>query len=235
MAPKKRKSPSSSTNTSQPKLRNSAEGTSSISSSTTTSGTHLNLLSPQVFQESIAKLNVHIIPSDTNLDKLTHQSNPSENDLGAENNTHTSQEQILCTKEAMEVLRQIHGQFIALLASELVSSHCHNCGKEPSSSCSCDKGRGVGGEGDKIKTIMPKHIHLALERMKFNHVYTRIIMAEGTNKSQTTATTIDSTRTKIKKAVQNSAISEDLLKEQERLFATSAAKMREASASGKLK
>jgi hypothetical protein len=205
------------------------------------------LLSPQVFEESIAKLNLHILPSVVNPKNTTRQQHCSfeenrEIELTKNDHDRHDNPQILCTKEAMEILRHCHGKFIALLSSELVSCYCQTCGKE-SSSCPCDDDEegGGGAKGDSIKTIMPKHVKMALERLdfqqivsspKFNDIYTRI-MAQGWNKTKKTTNTTESTR--IKKAVKNSANAQDLLKEQERLFAMSAAKMKEASALGKLK
>lgn len=239
MPPTKRKAPSSS----------ALETTKSTKKMKTTSNFNLNLLSPQVFEQSLAKLNLRTVPSGGGIEDQTvksqHNNSQDENSVKDANDLgyHGNQE-IFCSKEAMEILRHCHGQFIALLASELVSSYCKLCGKE-SSSCSCDgkEGGGGGGEmGDSIKTIMPKHVKMALEQLefqpivsspKFMEIYARVT-TEGTNKIQkTSANTTKSTR--IKKAVKNIAMEEDLLKEQERLFALSAAKMKDASGFGKLK
>jgi Class 2 transcription repressor NC2, beta subunit (Dr1) len=245
MTPKRRNGPSSS----------SSETTKSTKKLKMTSNFTSNLLSPQVFEESLAKLNLRILPpssggvvvQDPNTSIETQHNNSLDDENTVQDSTddirRNENQQIYCTKEAMEILRHCHGQFIALLASELVSSYCKLCGKE-SSSCSCDGKGGGGGRGemgDSIRTIMPKHVKVALEQLefqpivsspKFMEIYARVA-TEGTHKAQKArANTTKSTR--IKKVVKNIAMEEDLLKEQERLFALSAAKMKDASGFGKL-
>lgn len=257
---KKRKVPcSSSAGTTNTTI---STGTNKKSTSRTSTSPY-SLLSPQLFEECISKLNLHILPPPAGeKDHQDHQESTSD-DLGATTAAplrHTGRT-VSCTKEAMEILRQCHGQFIALLASELAtSSSCtdndthSSCRKDPcmSSRHHPERRAKVGGQNESaetaaveteqtVKTITPTHVKIALERLdfqsivsspKFHELYTRMMNNEGAGKRKGVAKGTDSAR--IKKAVKNRAMMADLLKEQERLLALSADKLKHASVNAQL-
>jgi len=133
-------------------------------------------------------------------------------------------EEIACTPKALEILRNCHGQFVALLASELVS---------------CEEGtpaknRKTGGEdmGERVRTIMPKDVTAALQRLEFHDILSKLQEksdddAKGLLNSALPSEKKTSKR-KRKGPFKNSTKSEEeLVQEQERLFALSVAKAKE--------
>eukprot|EP00979_Chaetoceros_neogracilis_P005252 scaffold932_cov278-Chaetoceros_neogracile.AAC.2 len=165
-------------------------------------------LTPQVFAPSVAKLNIQLASSqnDTNSDSA------SRGDIPHDSHEHPT----YCTIEAMEFLRQAHGQFVALVSSEMASGE-----EDP-------KKKVAKIDNDAVRTILPKKVKIALERLDFFDIASSPYVnddssgAGGGSKRGTKAA-------RVKKTVKNVAMTEELLKEQERLFAISAAKMKDSS------
>ena len=166
--------------------------------------------------------------------------------------------QILCTKEAMEFLRQAHSQFVGLLSSELASGQ--DCDSDTKSKKRQKLMRtktktkteaskdGSDDNENSIRIIVPSLIKPALERLEFHEINIDSLDDIGTdadesstknNQTALTGTgTVSSTKrsrtnqrnaskskaSRVKKSLLNSATTEELLKEQEKLFASSVAK-----------
>jgi len=177
-------------------------------------------LTPQVFEASVAQLHIQVASSKNDINS---NSTASKNvtDQDHENSTY-------CTIEAMEFLRQAHGQFIALVSSEMASGE-DGPKKKGRQTTKLDHDR---NESDTIRTIMPKKVKIALERLDFfdiatsPHINDDSSGAGGGSKRGAKAA-------RVKKSVKNVARTEELLKEQERLFAMSAAKMKDSSGGAK--
>ncbi len=188
------------------------------------------ILPPQVFETSLAKLNIHIARP-----KVSNESTTGSTELdGGGGST------VYCTAEAMEFLRQCHSQFVALVSSELASGQ---------DSVPMKKRKASEKDGDNgantIRTIMPNHIKPALERLEFHDINLEIFeelqnssaggMDSGAikGKSKVTPKSEPSSRkqskaTRVKNSIKNSAMTEALMKEQEKLFAMSVARAKES-------
>ena len=168
------------------------------------------VLPPQVFEASMGKLNIQIQRNEQHTASTTY-----------------------CTKEAMEFLRQCHSQFVALLSSELAS------GQDSKPKSKRKGSEQQNNEQDTIRTIMPNHIKPALEQLEFHDIdIDRLAepnnpIANGTaGGQQTSSKSLNNGKRRkaasVKKSLNNSAMTEDLLKEQEKLFAMSVAKARKS-------
>jgi len=204
------------------------------------------LLPPQIFEASVAKLNIHVGVGQhaTTTTTIINTNNPTSNS-------------ITCTNEAMEFLRHAHGQFVALISSELASGQ-DSKPKRKRKNVDVDVSVVEEENGEnEIRTIMPKHVKTALERLEFHDILASTGLNENecmdddgdqdkkmgmkpnvTTKSTTTNITVTAPTiskaakrrkvTKMKELLKDDATTADLLKEQEQLFARSAAKAKEA-------
>ena len=91
---------------------------------------------------------------------------------------------IVCTNEAMEILRICHGQFISLIASELASGargnetnkHIRNSKlkkklmKEEKQDDNDCFDREMSSSEARVRSILPQHVMDALENLEFNHI-----------------------------------------------------------------
>ena len=108
-----------------------------------------NLITPAIFLSSIEKLN--ILPESAQLNHNRHnRKNPEDEEQEEQDKGDTKsnkKEQLVCfSNEAIEILRQCHGRFISLLASELAFGEHHSNNmikKEQNSICNDSNNHGV--------------------------------------------------------------------------------------------
>jgi ABC-type molybdate transport system substrate-binding protein len=170
------------------------------------------LLPPSTFQTSLEKMNVY-------MDESPGQFNT---------------EDITCTPKALEVLRNCHGQFIALLASELVL-----CEEEKhSKNIKTNKAEAAAEAKERVRTITPKDVTTGLQRLEFHDILSKLKqISNDTNTSNCESKSLEkgasssekkTSKRKRKGHFKNSSLSEEeLAQEQDRLFALSAAKAKE--------
>lgn len=170
------------------------------------------LLPPSTFQTSLEKMNVYMDES------------PGQG---------VTTEDITCTPKALEVLRNCHGQFIALLASELVL-----CEEEKhSKNIKTDKEEATAAK-ERVRTIMPKDVTTGLQRLEFHDILSKLKqISDDSNSSNSESKSVlkgasssekKTSKRKRKGHFKNSSLSEEeLAREQDRLFALSAAKAKE--------
>ncbi len=226
------------------------------------------LLSPSVFLSSIAKLNIIAADADAGATAGATDATTS-NDQG--------EERIEFTNEAIELLRICHGQFVALVSSELASGERKGEGNSSSKRTKlrkstkankCDDGDTTkdnnenGSAGTvEIRSIVPQNIIEALDSLEFNNIASqvRLLMVKnesggggcmvgnskacsqdknasttstsGKNRQSSQISVNDGKKSssrakkkKMKEAWKNDAVTAELLKEQERLFALSVEK-----------
>jgi hypothetical protein len=180
-------------------------------------------LPPQVFLSSLEKLNIRIHPQE----KCSSQNEEEANDAVGGKDT-----PIYCSLEAMEFLRQSQSQFIALLSSELASGEDTKSKRKRKSSAERED-----DNHDAIRTIMPQHIKPALQRLDFHNINIDPIsesfgsaadQKDGRNKVQQSKKKRGQKAAKVKKKVNDSTMTEALMKEQEKLFAMSVVRAKEA-------
>jgi len=145
----------------------------------------------------------------------------------------------------MEYLRHCHGQFVALLASELVSGIDDDDSKNNSQIKRPKRKKqkvAADSTDNKILTVTSTSVVSALERLEFQDLVVKFksMNNDGNNLEQMNVdggikpkAAIGSCRkrksTKIKNAFKNDTMTAALLEEQERLFALSAAKVKESN------
>jgi hypothetical protein len=185
------------------------------------------MLTPQVFEASVAQLNIHVVSSVAG-EPRNDSGSVSATDTRKSNADTLSKKPILCSKEAMEILRQAHGQFVALLSSEMASGD--DSKKKQKQKKKSDNSH---SDSDSIRTIMPKHVKIALERLEFIDIASSPHINFDDSAGASGGSEKGAKTARVKKNVKNSAMTEDLLKEQERLFAMSAAKMKDLSGGAK--
>mmetsp|Transcript_5676 Transcript_5676/g.8617 ORF Transcript_5676/g.8617 Transcript_5676/m.8617 type:complete len:189 (+) Transcript_5676:126-692(+) len=172
------------------------------------------LMTPQVFEASVAQLNIHLVSSVAG-ESSNDSGSVSATDRRKSNADTITKKHIFCSKEAMEILRQAHGQFVALLSSEIASGE--------------DASKKSHSDSDSIRTIMPKHVKVALERLEFVDIASSPHINFDDSAGASGGSEKGAKTARVKKNVKNRAMTEELLKEQERLFAMSAAKMKDSS------
>lgn len=166
------------------------------------------LIPPSTFQTALEKMNVYV-------DELPRQVHP---------------EEITCTPKALEVLRNCHGQFIALLASELVL-----CDDEKQAK---NRKTDEVEVSERVRTLMPKDVTTGLQRLEFQDILLKLQqISDDTDtfnrKSNSLLKSASSSEKKTAKRkrkgpFKNSTLSEEeLAQEQDRLFALSVEKAKE--------
>lgn len=219
-----------------------------------------NLLPPSIFLSSVHQLN--IFAQTPQIDSSTSSSTSSSlKSNTASNNNKTNP--VVYTNEAIELLRQCHGQFLSLVSSELASCERKNNddsekkkkqsrkrkvkGAEVIANTGTTSGDGNYEEGD-VRTILPQHVLEALENLEFHFIASKLrLLMDGskTDNAQSSFVQIrnqsdgkysesksktckkESRKRKkesLKKALGNASMTAELLAEQEKLFAMSAAK-----------
>ena len=180
-------------------------------------------LPPQVFLSSLEKLDIRIHPQE----KIASQS--KEEVIDAIDGEDTP---IYCSLEAMEFLRQSQSQFIALLSSELASGEDTKSKRKRKINADHED-----GNHDAIRTIMPQHIKPALQSLDFHNIDIDAVsesfgsvadQKDERNKVQQSKKKRGRKAAKVKNKVNDSTMTEALMKEQEKLFAMSVVRAKEA-------
>ncbi len=193
-----------------------------------------NLLTPQTFLSSLSKLNV--VPQSTSISSSSTSSRRSVDGDRVEEGI-----KIVCTNEAIELLRQFHGQFVSMVSSELASGDRskgkkRNVKEKKRKLKHSIKEEETSSTEGEVRSILPQHVLDALDKLEFQNIIQdiRLIMNDN-DKSTSTGDSKDSKNTSpssskkrsIKKAFKNVSMTAELLAEQEKLFAMSAAKIKD--------
>lgn len=165
---------------------------------------HSNI-SQQAFQTSLSKIGIEFKPTKVQLSRQDSEPAPKTNALN-------------CDAEAIELLRQCHGYFVSIVASELATGQE---GAEKKSN-ETSKHKSSDNEVEVIRSVLPRHVNSALKKLDFDEI--------ASTKQISTIKEIETKANrgeKSKKSLNKNAKStEELLREQERLLAISAAKMK---------
>jgi hypothetical protein len=225
-----------------------------------------NVLSPQLFLSSVAKLN---IVAESKKKSTSPSSSSSSQRLIEEKKG----EKVVYSNEAIELLRQCHGQFLSLVSSELASGESRI--KSASNKKKKKKRNDVSNNDEEeeeaaVRYIVPSCVVEALENLEFHDIATETQLLMNKNKEddgaggygvgdkkvkckeksscriskdnsssndvfedstgktrRVSAGTAKRKRKRIKNAFKNVAMTAELLREQEKLFALSAAKAKD--------
>lgn len=163
-------------------------------------------ISQQAFQSCLSKIGIEFKPTKVQL---------SEQDSEQASETNA----LHCDAEAIELLRQCHGYFVSIVASELATGQQ---GTEKKSNIT-SRHKSSDDEIEVIRSVLPRNVDSALKKLGFDDIASEKQMCTIKN-IETKANRVE--KSKKKSLNKNATSTEELLREQERLLAMSAAKMK---------
>ena len=137
------------------------------------------------------------------------------------------------SNEAIELLRKCHGQFLSLISSELASGERIEKKKKPKDSTS--DFTYTDDDGPAMRSIVAQNVMNALENLDFHYISQSLMKpSHGQNKKEKKGGNALHSKTKAtpkgkkKKRLKKSILTAELLEEQEKLLALSAARAKQS-------
>lgn len=169
---------------------------------------HSNI-SHQAFQTSLSKIGIELKPTKVQLSEQDSEQASKTNALN-------------CDAEAIELLRQCHGYFVGIVASQLAT------GQEGTENKSNETSRHKSSDDniEVIRSVLPRNVDFALKKLGFDDIDSAKQLCTITKtKIETKANRGEKSKKSFNK---NAPSTKELLREQERLLAISAAKMKKS-------
>ena len=141
---------------------------------------------------------------------------------------------IVFSNEAIELLRKCHGQFLSLVSSELASGERIEKKKKQKNYTS--DFIYTDDDGPAIRSIVAQNVMTALENLDFHYISESLMDNSSHNRNgnekkrggDVRSKTKTNSKGKIKKRLKHSILTAELLEEQEKLLARSAARAKQS-------